>query len=48
MLVGWLSHVQTVFKDIVLRDRINQVGDVPAGVDVFTDTGGADVLEIFL
>ena len=46
MLIGRLSHIQTVFKNIVLRDRIDQVGDVSAGVNVFADSGRADILKM--
>ena len=47
MLICRLPHVKAVFKDVILRHGIDQVGYIPVGVYVFPDTGGAYVLKVF-
>ena len=46
LLVLRFPQVQAVAIDEVLYCRIDQVGDVPAQVDVFPDAGGADILQV--
>ena len=46
LLVLRFPQVQAVAVDEVLYCRIDQVGDVPAQVDVFPDAGRADILQV--
>ena len=46
MLVLRFSEVEAVVINIVLRYRIDQIGNVPVIVDVFTNSGRTDILQM--
>ena len=45
-LVLRFTQIEAVLVDELLYCRVNQVGDVAIEVDVFTDTGRTDVLQM--
>ena len=47
ILVLWFPQVQAVVIDIVLRHRIDQIGNIAIPVDIFTDPGRADIFQIY-
>ena len=47
MLVSRFSQIQVPIVDIILRHDVDQIGDVPVEIDIFSDPRRADIFIIF-
>ena len=47
VLVRRLPQIQAFLIDIVLRHRVDEIGNIPVKVNILTNPGGTDVLVIF-